>query len=84
MQAHATSTTNWHAMFSLNTKLGTGMILLKNKVKRFFTIFETLPPSCKEDVNFKYKFNGPHDLCEMANYTNKHFTMTSRFRAFYL
>ena len=28
-------TTNWHAVFSLNTKLGTGMILLKNKLKGF-------------------------------------------------
>jgi len=35
MQAHTTSTTNWHAVFSLNTKLGTGMIWLNYKVKRF-------------------------------------------------
>jgi len=37
-----------------------------------FTIFETLPPSCNEDVNFKYKFNGPHDPCEITqiNITN--------------
>ena len=44
----STCTTKGHAMFSLNTKLGTGMILLKNKVKSCFTIFETLPPSCKD------------------------------------
>jgi len=37
-------------------------------------IFETLSPSCNEDVNFKYKSNGPHDPCEMTNYTNNHYT----------
>ena len=82
MQAHTTSTTNWHAMLSLYTKLDTGMILLKNNLKN--TFFETLPPSCNEDVYFKYKFNGPHDPCEITNYTNKHYTMTSRFRVFYV
>jgi len=58
--------------FLLNTKLGTGMILLKNKVNVFLRFFETLPPSCNEDVNFSYTFNGPHDPCEMTHYTNKH------------
>ena len=31
-----------------------------------FTIVKTLPPSCNEDVNLKYKFNGPHDPCEIT------------------
>ena len=52
MQARTTSTTNWHVMFSMNTKIGTDMIWLKNKVNSCFTIFEALPPSCNEDVNF--------------------------------
>jgi len=27
-------------------------------------------------VYYKYKFNRPHDPCDMTNYTNKHYTMT--------
>ena len=42
MQAHTMSTTNWHAMFSLKTKLDTGMSLLKNKVKSFYEFWNTL------------------------------------------
>ena len=47
-------------------EIGTGMILLKKQSKKLFTIFKTLPPSCNEDVNFKYKFNGLHDPCEIT------------------
>ena len=58
MQAQTTSTTNWHAMFSLYTKLDTGMILLKNKLKSFLRILKPF--------NFKYKYNGSHDPFKMT------------------
>jgi len=32
--------------------------------------------SYRKDAYYKYKSNGPHDPCEMTNYTNKHYTMT--------
>ena len=62
MQAHTTSTTNWQAVFSLNTKLGTGLILLKNKVNSFFMICETPNPSCNEEVNLNTSSMG-HMTC---------------------
>ena len=43
MQARTTSTTNWHVMFSLNPKLDTGMILLKNKVKSVLRFLKHFP-----------------------------------------
>ena len=43
MQAHTTSTTIWHTVFSLNTQFGTGMILLKNKVKRCLRFWKHFP-----------------------------------------